>query len=111
VQFRLTRYAESIDTLIEKEDLRSPDHIKIDVDGNELFIINGMRRLLSREFGAWPRTIQIEVNVGDQIKTHAAMEAFGYAELSRHYTATGQARIDLGHDPADYPYNVIFTPR
>ena len=96
--------------LIEQFSLQIPDHIKIDVDGNEAKIIMGMRKLLAGEFERKPASIQIEVNPAEQTLTFELMGQCRYVEASRHYTATGQRLIDEGKDPLEYSYNVIFKP-
>lgn len=106
--FRELKLGISIDLLIEQFSFQIPDHIKIDVDGNEAAIITGMRKLLSGQFERQPTSIQIEVNPAEQKLTFELMGQYGYEEASRHYTATGQRRIDEGEDPSKYPYNVIF---
>ena len=108
--FRELKLGISIDLLIEQFSFEIPDHIKIDVDGNEAAIITGMRKLLTGQFERQPTSIQIEVNPAEQTLTFELMEQFGYQEATRHYTATGQRRIDEGEDPTKYPYNVIFKP-
>lgn len=108
--FRELKLGTSIDLLIEKYGFLIPDHIKIDVDGNEAKIIKGMRKLLSGEFNKRPTSIQIEVNPAEQILTFDLMTQFGYAEDTRHYTATGKRLLEEGNDPNQYPYNVIFKP-
>ena len=108
--FRELKLGVSIDLLIEQFSFQIPDHIKIDVDGNEAKIIMGMRKLLAGEFERKPASIQIEVNPAEQTLTFELMGQCGYVEASRHYTATGQRLIDEGKDPLEYPYNVIFKP-
>ena len=54
------KYATSIDRLMESGRIAPPHHIKIDVDGNEHRILQGMTRLLGSS--AAPLTIQVELN-------------------------------------------------
>lgn len=98
--------AYDIDYLISDHIIKSPDHIKIDVDGNEINIIKGMKKLLESKR---LKTIQVEINIPIRNEVVAFMNNYGYQIRTRHYTAGGQRRIDMGHDPESYPYNVVFS--
>ncbi|HVJ34544.1 MAG TPA: FkbM family methyltransferase [Terriglobia bacterium] len=96
----------SLDDLISQHGLLAPDHIKIDVDGNEIPILNGMLGVLTGEKS--PKTIQVETNKTQNQELVPFMEKIGYRPLDRHFTTQGMRRIAAGGDPEDYPYNVIF---
>ena len=66
----------SIDSLVFKYNLGVPDHVKIDVDGHETFVIDGAKELLnSRKVKSWV----IELTLDDTIKNITQlMESFGY---------------------------------
>ena len=49
----------SLDTLIFKKGYIKPNHIKIDVDGNELNILKGAKKLLKKKY---LKSILIEIN-------------------------------------------------
>lgn len=51
----------SLDSLVYKYGLPIPNHIKIDVDGNEILIIEGAKKILEEPV---LRTILIELNIG-----------------------------------------------
>lgn len=109
--FKELKLGVSIDILIENYNWQVPDHIKIDVDGNEANIIKGMKNLLSGKFLKKPISIQIEVNPAEHASTIELMTNANYAQASCHFTATGQRLINEGHDPKKYPYNIIFKPK
>ena len=50
-----------VDDFIKQFDIRMPNHIKIDVDGNELSILKGMDETLN---GGSVRSVLLELNVG-----------------------------------------------
>ncbi|MGJ0510261.1 MAG: FkbM family methyltransferase [Methylocystis sp.] len=54
----------SLDEVIELKLIDHPDLIKIDVDGIELKILQGMKHLLTSSHR--PRSIQVELNIGEQ---------------------------------------------
>lgn len=56
-------YSVSLDTLFHDKDVEKPQHIKIDVDGIELLILKGGRKLLSDEN---LKSILIEVDLKDK---------------------------------------------
>lgn len=109
--FKELKLGVSIDILIDNYNWQIPDHIKIDVDGNEAKIIKGMKNLLSGKFVKKPNSIQIEVNPSEHASTIELMNNANYVQASHHFTATGQRLIDEGHDPTKYPYNIIFKPK
>lgn len=102
------KYAASADSLLASGDVRAPQHVKIDVDGNELRILQGMDALLRGD--QRPRTVQVEINRREKELICPFMEARGYALADRHYTRSGLKRIAEGLDPEDYAYNAVFRP-
>lgn len=102
------KFAATLDQLIAGGHLVPPDHVKIDVDGNELLILRGMSELLSG--GRRPRSLQIEINQRYKEELFAFMEQHGYALERKHYTRTGLRKIEAGGDPEAYGYNAVFRP-
>ena len=100
--------AAAVDNLLETGALRSPQHIKIDVDGNELQILKGMQRLLKGE--KRPLSIQIEINKRDQPEIEPFMRACGYGLAYKHFTRSGLKRIERGGNEEAYLYNAVFKP-
>jgi FkbM family methyltransferase len=104
--FTELKYATTIDLLIATEVIKAPQHIKIDVDGNELLILRGMRELLNGPDR--PRSIQVEVNLRYRDALFAFMEDVGFSLAYRHYTSAGDARIQAGITEGEVSYNAVF---
>jgi FkbM family methyltransferase len=97
-----------LDTMVFDWGLPTPDHIKIDVDGNELVILNGMQRVLSGQ--KRPSSLQVEINLRYRDELLRFMEEFGYEKYHRHDTAHGQSLIAAGQDPEQVAHNALFRP-
>jgi FkbM family methyltransferase len=103
------KYAASLDGLIAAGGLAPADHVKIDVDGNELMILKGMRGLLSGRRP--PRSVQVEINAGQRPDIFAFMQSHGYAPTQEHHTRKGAELAGKSGDPKEHAYNVIFQPK
>jgi FkbM family methyltransferase len=100
------KFSASLDSLMAVEGFLPPDHVKIDVDGNELLILQGMRALLSGRRP--PKSIQVEINRGQGADILSLMQAHGYRPTEEHPTRKGAELIENGADPEDHAYNLIF---
>jgi len=100
------KYATTIDRLIDSGDIEAPQHIKIDVDGNEILILEGMRRLLAGPH--CPISIQVEMNDPHQDKILEFMKEHQYRLATKHYTRSASRKIEEGSDPETLSYNAIF---
>ena len=100
------KYATTVDRLVASGDLRVPRHIKIDVDGNEFLILEGMWQLLSGQNR--PRTIQVEMNDPHKTQILAFMKDHQYHLSHKHYTRSVSLRIKEGSDPETLRYNAVF---
>lgn len=85
--------------------LRPPCMIKIDVDGNELEILRGMRETM---YGSQLRSVQVEVHPNDAGEINQLMAQRGFMISEKHYTALGQQRLDKGVPPQNITHNMIF---
>lgn len=103
------KYALTIDQLLLRGAIRPADHIKMDVDGNELLILRGMREYLGSPRGA--RTIQVEINSRHKAELMDFMATAGYDVLLRHDTQHGKQALARGDDPESMGYNMIFQRR
>lgn len=103
------KYAANVDSLIASSSILPAHHIKLDVDGNELPILQGMSDLLRGD--QRPLSVQVEVNPRDKETVPPLMEQLGYELVDKNYTASGLKLIKRGGDPEDYSYNAIFRPR
>lgn len=98
----------SVDYLIEKNFLRPASLIKIDVDGNEFKILEGMRKLLGSDNR--PRMVQVEMNILLRQETFDFMSSLGYEVLKKHHTKAGLKKLKEGVSEDEIPYNAIFVP-
>ena len=100
------KLATSIDLLIASGKLPPPTYVKIDVDGNEPFILSGMKNLLASDQA--PREIQVEVNAGCCELIANIMQAGGYDRVERHDTAAGLEQLRQGKPPESVAHNLIY---
>lgn len=98
----------SVDELVAIGAIRPFHHAKIDVDGIELKILMGMKGQLTGP--SRPRTVQVELNVGQQDQIIGFMASCGYALAERHFTLSGQKQLAKGIDTSKITHNAIFTP-
>lgn len=101
-------FAASVDRLIERGSIVAPDLVKIDVDGNEIAILRGMRQLLRSE--KRPRALQVELNVGEQEGIIETLAEAGYALVDRHLTLTGKNQLAAGSSLNQIAHNAVFKP-
>ena len=100
------KYATTVDELLDGGTIQPATIIKLDVDGNELAILQGMTSLLDHRP---PRSIQVEVHPHDRSPVLAFMQTHGYRLDSEHYTEFGQMGLDQGIDPARIAHNAVFV--
>ena len=82
--------------------------IKIDVDGIELKILQGMKRLLVSDNR--PRSIQVELNLGEQEDVVSFLEEHGYGLDHRHLTLQGKHYVEAGKSMSEIAHNAVFVP-
>jgi len=97
-----------VDELVATEAIRAPHVVKIDVDGIELDILKGMQGLLTS--AERPRSVQVELNVGEQDAIIDYMASQKYRLESRHFTLDGKRQLAAGKDVAKIAHNAIFAP-
>jgi FkbM family methyltransferase len=103
------KFSASLDSLIAAGGFASADHVKIDVDGNELMILRGMSALLSGRRP--PKSIQVEINQDQRAAILNFMQSHGYLPAQEHQTRKGTELIEEGADSEDHAYNIIFRPK
>ena len=86
--------------------LPPPDIVKIDVDGLDFEVLDGMRDLLTS--AERPRTIQIELGSDSKPKIMKLSRETGYELTEKHWSQAGLDFIARGNDPEDYPHYGIF---
>jgi FkbM family methyltransferase len=103
-----TKLATTVDDLVAQEVIRPPTLVKIDVDGNELLVLRGMRTVLTGNDP--PRAVLVEVNADERDELPPFLADCGYQLAHRDYTPTGRRMIADGQDPESVHYNGIFRP-
>ena len=96
----------TVDTLCAKGVLRAPDVVKIDVDGLDFEVLDGMRGLLTSRDA--PRSVQVELGSDSKPKIMQLCKDVGYVLTEKHWTQAGLDFIAEGNDPEDYPHYGIF---
>jgi len=99
----------TVDRLLAETRIRTPSIVKIDVDGLELSILRGMSQLLSK--GDRPRTIQVEINLGEDEAVMSFLAQHSYELSSRHFTAYGLSQLANGVPEAEIVHNAVFSAR
>lgn len=100
------KYSASIDSLIATKEFPPPHHVKIDVDGNELKILQGMSTLLKSP--QRPKTIQVEIDEPYKEDIMSFMALHNYTLSAKHYSRARLKRISEGYDPETVMLNGIF---
>ncbi|MDP3859305.1 MAG: FkbM family methyltransferase [Stagnimonas sp.] len=105
---REAKLSTTLDRLVQEGAMRPPTHIKLDVDGNELPILRGMRqRLVASDR---PRSLQVEVNQRYRDELMRFLGECGYRQYHRHDTADGLRQIAEGRDKELVAHNALFRP-
>lgn len=94
--------ATTIDALLALGSIRRADVVKIDVDGNEVEICEGMSTLLS----SGVRSLQVEDNPLHRDRLQDVLSE--YRQVGQHFTAMGQHAIERGAKPDTITGNAIF---
>lgn len=102
-----TIYCVTLDELIWKKAVPAPNHIKIDVDGNEVKILHGMSKLLASQ--SKPQSIQVEINPGQKAEVVSFLAQYGYKLDHTHYTADGAIKLQNGGNENDIAHNAVFV--
>ena len=102
------KYATTVDELVRQGAIRSPDLVKIDVDGLEPDIVAGMSELLSGP--KRPRSVQIEVDPDQRDAVESVVASLRYDLDHRHYTMNGKKRLKQGIPEREVMHNAVYTP-
>jgi FkbM family methyltransferase len=103
------KVAVTLDRLVADGAVRPPDHVKIDVDGNELQVLRGMTKVLTGPHR--PRSLQVEINARHRAELFAFLGDCGFEVYHRHYTQLGAKAVAAGKDPEEVAHNALFRPR
>ena len=96
----------TLDSLCEGGVVPAPNVIKIDVDGLDFEVLEGMRGLLTSSNA--PRCIQVELGSDSKSKILQLCDETGYILKEKHWSAAGLDFINKGNDPENYPHYGIF---
>jgi FkbM family methyltransferase len=102
------KHGTTIDKLIQDRVIECATLVKMDVDGNELLILKGMKTLLEQ---APPRAILMEINLRHKDELYDFMKQHGFEEVDRQYARGGQRAIAAGVDPSFLSYNGLFKSK
>lgn len=95
----------SIDDLTLLRQVLSPNLVKIDVDGNEVEILDGMRTTLL--MGA-VRSLQVESSPAVRERLESLLNSVGYQKTGAHYTKACQQQVEQGTPAAEVIENAVF---
>jgi FkbM family methyltransferase len=98
----------TLDHLVAEGIVPTPDVVKVDVDGNELLVMAGMRNVLGS--AKRPRSVQVEVSPHYAEDLDAFMDGLGYRAQKRHRTDIGLRKLARGADPVLIAHNAIYAP-
>jgi FkbM family methyltransferase len=98
----------AVDDLVARNIIRPPSLIKIDVDGNELMVLRGMRSLLSGKNK--PRSVLVEINVGQDVAIDNYMRECGYGLSERNLDRPGEKKMKQGIPENKIEFNAIYRP-
>lgn len=96
----------SLDLLCERGIIPPPNLVKIDVDGLDFEVLQGMQKLLASPDA--PRSIQIELGSDSKPKIMQLCQEVGYILKEKHWSQAGLDFIAQGNNPEDYPHYGIF---
>jgi FkbM family methyltransferase len=106
--FTERKHGTTIDKLIQDRVIDRASLIKMDVDGNELLILKGMKTLLDQ---APPRAILIEINLRHKDELYHFLRQHGFEEVDRQYGLRGERAIAAGVDSRSLNYNGLFKSK
>lgn len=101
--------AMTIDSMVEKGVIRSPDLIKIDTDGIEIPITRGMERLLRSP--RRPRGLLIEIQQGEYTPQVEFLTSCGYRLSEKHPVGKWKRMLDAGASLDEIAFNALFVPQ
>jgi FkbM family methyltransferase len=102
------KVAQSVDSLVAQGAIRTPNAVKIDVDGIEPSILAGMQTTLTS--AGRPRTLQVECTPSNASEIEAFLLECGYVLKERHATLSGERRLAAGQQMLEIVHNAVFVP-
>ena len=108
-QFTEIKHGCTVDALCDGGLIRPPDLVKIDVDGLELDVLEGMRRVMTA--ADRPRSVQVEVSAQNATRIEEFMASCGFALIDRQWSESALGHIANGQQAETLPHNAIFVRR
>jgi FkbM family methyltransferase len=101
------KFTTSLDALVDAALIQPPAVVKIDIDGQELALLRGMRQLFR---SGRLRSLQVETAPTTRTAIAEYLATCGYHPVGQHFTAAGDAAL-LRNIPAEAIIdNTIFAP-
>ena len=95
-----------VDALIASRRVAPPQHVKIDIDGDEYLILQGMTSLLKSSDA--PLSIQVELNEPHSDAIISFLQDHHYHLVKKHLTRSAARRMGRSSDPLHTGSNAIF---
>jgi len=95
-----------VDALIASRRVAPPQHVKIDIDGDEYLILQGMTSLLKSSDA--PLSIQVELNEPHSDAIISFLQDHHYHLVKKHLTRSAARRMGRSSDPLHTGCNAIF---
>lgn len=99
------KHATTLDALLDAMVIQPATIVKIDVDGNEWMVIQGMNNFLAHRP---PRSIQVELHPVDEMRVITDLGRHGFTLVERHFTELGQQALDGGIPAEKIAHNGVF---
>jgi FkbM family methyltransferase len=103
------KFTKTLDNVLRDTDSRTPNHIKIDVDGIELQVLEGMEETLSSKD---VKSVLCEYNpVQSKNKLDEFMIAVGFQLKEKQLTAAGKKAVAKGSNIEDIAHNRLYIKK
>lgn len=102
------KYGTTVDALVASSVIVPPQAVKIDIDGLELSVLQGMTKVLTEP--QHPRSVQVEVGPVNCASVDDLMSRLGYRLDHRHHTTAGKKRLRDGAEALSVPHNAVYRP-
>jgi len=105
-QFAEIKHGCTVDALCDGGLIPPPDLVKIDVDGLELDVLEGMRHVMTA--AERPRSVQVELSAQNAARVEAFMAACDFAVTDRQWSDSALGHIANGQPRETLPHNAVF---
>lgn len=97
-----------VDSMVSRGVIRPPNLVKIDTDGIEIAIVRGMEQTLRS--AQRPRSILLEIQVGEYDQQVEFLKSCGYALVGSHLVGKWKRRRENGASLNEVAFNALFEP-